>query len=114
MARFRVQFEWLTSLKHPIFRNVRLVGSWDRRGRYSNQWRTIAMKELNAPDGCPAWRADVPLDDAQRGWTFRWGVIVDTQHQKRAWGISTEATQTPARSIAVLNFARTDRSSATG
>ena len=90
MARFRVQFEWLTSLKHPIFRNVRLVGSWDRRGRYSNQWRTIAMKELNAPDGCPAWRADVPLDDAQRGWTFRWGVIVDTQHQKRAWAISTE------------------------
>ena len=115
MARFRVQFEWLTSLKHPIFRNVRLGGSWDRRGRYSNQWRTIAMKEFNAPDGCPAWRADVPLDDAQRGWTFRWGVIVDSQHQKRAWGISTEvsnpnsSTQHP-----VLTFARTDRSSATG
>ena len=44
MARLRVQFEWLTGLKGPIFRNVRLVGSWDRRGRYSNKWRTTAMK----------------------------------------------------------------------
>ena len=90
MAWLRVQFEWLTGLKHPIFHNVRLVGSWDRRGRYSNQWCTIPMKEFSAPEGCTAWRVDVLLDDAQRGWIFRWGVIVDTQLQKRAWGVSME------------------------
>ncbi|MGA8991951.1 MAG: hypothetical protein WB500_16495, partial [Rhodoplanes sp.] len=67
MARLRVRFEWLTGLKQPIFRNVRLVGSWDRRGRYSDQTRTVAMKKFTAPDGCPAWRADVRFDDAQRG-----------------------------------------------
>ena len=48
---------------------------------------------FNAPDGCPAWRADVRLDDAQRGWTFCWGVIVDTQHQKAAWGIPNSSAQ---------------------
>ena len=92
MARLRVRFEWLTGLKQPIFRNVRLVGSWDRHGRYCNEKRFVAMKKFTAPDGCPAWRADVRLDDAQRGWTFRWGVIVDTQHQKCAWGTPTEAS----------------------
>ena len=91
MARLRVRFEWLTGLKQPIFRNVRLVGSWDRHGRYSNEKRIVAMKKFTAPDGCPAWRTDVRLDDAQRGWTFCWGVIVDTQHQTCAWGIPTEA-----------------------
>ena len=90
MARLKVRFEWLTGLKQPIFRNVRLVGSWDRHGRYSNHRRTIAMKEFTAPDGCPAWRADVMLDNGQRGWTFRWSVLVDTQHRKGASGIPTE------------------------
>ena len=75
MARLRVRFEWLTGLKQPIFPNVRLVGSWDRHGRYADEKRIVAMKKITAPDGCPAWRADVRLDDAQRGWTFRWGVI---------------------------------------
>ncbi len=94
MARLRVRFEWLTGLKEPAFRNVRLVGGWDRQGRYSDQKRTIAMKKFTAPDGCPAWRADVRFDDGQRGWTFRWGVIVDTQFQKDAWGIPTEVGDT--------------------
>ena len=103
MARLRVRFEWLTGLKQPIFRNVRLVGSWDRHGRYSNEKRIVAMKKFTAPDGCPAWRADVRLDDAQRGWTFRWGVIVDTQHQKSAWGIPTEASD-PNSSVQDRSF----------
>lgn len=90
MARLRVRFEWLTGLKQPIFRNVRLVGSWDRQGRYSEQSRTIAMKKFTAPDGCPAWRADVRFDAAQRGWTFHWRVIVDTQHEAGASGIPIE------------------------
>ena len=93
MARLRVRSEWLTGLKQPIFRNVRLVGSWDRHGRYADEKRIFVMKKFTAPDGCPAWRTDVRLDDAQRGWTFRWGVIVDTQHQTAAWGIPNSSAQ---------------------
>jgi 1,4-alpha-glucan branching enzyme len=92
MARLTVRFEWLTGLKQPIFRNVRLVGSWDHHGRYSDQRRIIAMKKFVAPDGCPGWRADVRFDAAQRGWTFHWGVMVDTQERKGAWGIATEVS----------------------
>jgi 1,4-alpha-glucan branching enzyme len=90
MAQLRVRFEWFTGLKRPMFRNVRLVGSWDDGGRYSHQWRTAAMQAFTAPDGCPAWRADVPFDDAQRGWTFHWGVIVDAPQRNNLWGIPTE------------------------
>ncbi|MGA7428038.1 MAG: alpha-amylase family glycosyl hydrolase [Rhodoplanes sp.] len=103
MARLRVRFEWLTGLKQPIFRNVRLVGSWDRRGRYSDQTRTVAMKKFTAPDGCPAWRADVRFDDAQRGCAFRWSVIVDTPHQTSAWGIPTEVSD-PNSSVQERSF----------
>jgi len=103
MARLRVRLEWLTGLKQPTFRNVRLVGSWDRRGRYSDQKRTIAMKKFTAPDGCTAWCADVRFDDAQRGWTFHWGVIVDTQFQKDVWGIPTEVGN-PNSSVQYRSF----------
>ena len=103
MARLRVRFEWLTGLKQPIFRNVRLVGSWDRQGRYSEQSRTVAMKKFTAPDGCPAWRADVRFDAAQRGWTFHWRVIVDTQHEAGASGIPIEVGD-PNSSIQQRSF----------
>ena len=83
MARLRVRFEWLTGLKQPIFRNVRLVGSWDRHGRYSDQLRTIAMKKFTAPDGCPAWRADVRF--AISSLRIRWSIesyLADRQPER--------------------------------
>jgi 1,4-alpha-glucan branching enzyme len=97
MAQLRVRLEWLTGLRRPIFRNVRLMGSWDGDGRYSHQWRTAAMEEFTAPDGCSAWRADALLDDAQRGWTFHWGVVVDSPQQSNLWGIPTETADLNAR-----------------
>ena len=97
MAQLGVRLEWLTGLKRPIFRNVRLVGSWDAGGRYSDQWRMTAMEEFTAPDGCPAWRADMLFDDAQRGWTFHWGVVVDAPQQNNVWGIPTETGDPNAR-----------------
>jgi 1,4-alpha-glucan branching enzyme len=90
MAQLNVRLEWLTGLKRPIFRNVRLLGSWDAHGSYSDQWQMTPMEEFTAPDGCPAWRAEAALDDAQRGWTFHWGVVVDAPQQNNVWGISTE------------------------
>lgn len=90
MAQLRMRLEWLTGLNRPIFQNVRLVGSWDGSGRYSDQWHAVPMTAFTAPDGCPAWYAEVALDDAQRGWTFHWGVVVDAPQRVDAWGIPTE------------------------
>lgn len=33
MAQLGVRLEWLTGLRRPIFRNVRVMGSWDGDGR---------------------------------------------------------------------------------
>ena len=106
MARLRVQFEWLTGLKRPIFRNVRLVGSWDRRGRYSNKWRTTAMKEYTAPEGCPAWRADVLLDDAQRGKTALIGL---GEEFLQFWSVLRALADNPGPAGFAMNAERTSR-----
>jgi len=90
MAQLRVRLEWLTGVNRPIYQNVRLVGSWDSSGRYSDQWSSVPMIAFTAPDGCPAWDAEVLFDDAQRGWTFHWGVVVDAPQRVEVWGISTE------------------------
>lgn len=92
MGLVRVRFEWLTGLKQPIFRNLRLVGSWTSAGHYSNQWSTAAMTSFTAEDGCPAWWAEVDLDDAQLGWTFHWGVLADTLQNTNLWAITTEVS----------------------
>lgn len=104
MAQLSVRLEWLTGLKRPIFRNVRLVGSWDDDGRYSNRWRTTAMESFTAADGCPAWRADVLLDDTQRGWIFHWGVIVDAPQRVDVWGMPIESAD-PHSTAQHRNFA---------
>jgi 1,4-alpha-glucan branching enzyme len=85
-----VRFEWATGLKPTVFRNVRLIGSWDGRGFYSDAWLISAMDMFIAEDGCPAWRAEVELDDSQIGWTFHWGVVADTPQRTNTWAIPSE------------------------
>ncbi|MGP0091548.1 MAG: alpha-amylase family glycosyl hydrolase [Xanthobacteraceae bacterium] len=97
MAQLQVRFEWVTGLKRPIFRNVRLMGSWDEKGRYSSDWRAVAMQEFQASDGCPAWRAAVAFDAAQLGWTFHWGVIADSPQRTNVWAIPTEVADPNSR-----------------
>lgn len=99
----QVTFEYLTGLTRPIFHNVRLSGSWDGQGRYSNSWAVIPMQAFIGDDGCPAWRATVALDDSQIGWTFHWGVIVDSPHISNVWGIPTE-TADPGSSAQHRDF----------
>ena len=89
-TKISVQFVYAPGLKRAVFRNVRLTGSWDREGRYSDDWSTIPMEEYTGEDGCPCYRAAVGLDESQVGWTFRWGVIVDGPAGKDKWGITTE------------------------
>jgi 1,4-alpha-glucan branching enzyme len=86
----RVQFEWYTGVTGPVFRNVRLMGSWASNGRYSDSWSTTAMQEFTADDGCPAWRQEIAFEDSQSGSTFHWGVLVDSPQRTNAWGIATE------------------------
>ena len=76
-TKVHVQFIYSTGLKRDIFRNVRLKGSWDDDGRYSDDWSTTPMEPIVGEDGCPAFRATVEFDPAQVDWNFHWGVIVD-------------------------------------
>jgi 1,4-alpha-glucan branching enzyme len=88
--KISVQFLYAPSLKREVFQHVRLTGSWDREGRYSGDWSTTPMENFTGEDGCPCYRAQVELDESQAGWTFHWGVIVDSPAGKDRWGITTE------------------------
>ena len=90
MAKIPIQFTYLTGLKREIFQNARLSGSWDRNGRYSDQWLTAPMEEKTAEDGCPCFTTTVELDDSQVGSQFRWGVILDSPLGNDLWGVATE------------------------
>jgi 1,4-alpha-glucan branching enzyme len=90
MARITIPFRYLTGLKQTIFRNARLVGSWDDSGRFSSTWTDIPMAAIIAEDGCPAFFAKVDFDDGGLGQSFRWGVVVDGPSGPNLWGITTE------------------------
>jgi 1,4-alpha-glucan branching enzyme len=90
MAKIPVQFIYLTGLNKNIFRNVRLTGSWDNNGYYSDRWTSIEMQPMLGEDGCPCFTATVAIDDSQVGWQFQWGAIVDSSSQSDRWGIPTE------------------------
>jgi 1,4-alpha-glucan branching enzyme len=103
MPLHSVRFEWWTGLRRPIFRQVRLMGSWDGSGLYSDRWLATPMQAFVAEDGCPAWRAEVALDDRQFGWTFHWGVVADTPQRTNVWAIPTEQ-QGPQSTAQHLDF----------
>src|SRR5271157_5487203 len=90
MTKIPVEFVYLTGLKRDIFHNVRLTGSWDSDGRFSDRWSVVPMESITGEDGCPAFCAQIELDASQAGWTFRWGVIVDGPGGRNEWGIPTE------------------------
>lgn len=107
MAKIAVTFIYLTGLTPNLFSNVRLSGSWDDQGLYSQQWTTTPMEQITAEDGCPAFRATVELDDSQIGQQFRWGVILDSPAGTNLWGITTEinngASQERDRTFTLTN-----------
>ncbi len=86
-----VEFQFMTGLKRKIFRNARLCGSWDSKGRYSDTWSEYPMQEGVGEDGCPMFKASIPLDLADRDKTFKWGVVLDGPQGANFWGIPTEA-----------------------
>ena len=90
MAMLAVRFRYLTGLKRELFRNARLVGSWDGSGRFSAVWSETPMTPGRAEDGCPCFIATVNLDAAEIGKRFRWGVRLDGPSGPNIWGIPTE------------------------
>jgi len=90
MAMQTVEFEFITGLKRAIFRNGRLRGSWDGSGRYSDNWTESLMREEVGEDGCPIFRASIPIDLTDSDKTFKWGVILDGPQGSNFWGIPTE------------------------
>lgn len=89
-----VRFVYFTGIKRNVFGNVRLRGSWDAGGRYSDQWSDLSMELTVAPDGTPCFATTVNMDDSQTGVTFRWNVYVDSLAGNRLQGVTTEVSTT--------------------
>jgi 1,4-alpha-glucan branching enzyme len=86
-----IPFVYATGIKREIFRNLRLIGSWDASGRFSKQWSVAAPMDLTVlEDGCPGYTATVQFDDSEAAKTFCWGVRLDAPRQPDIWGIPTE------------------------
>lgn len=85
-----VRFTYHTGLTRSIFRNPRLVGSWDESGRYALNWSESPMVPVRGEEGCDVFTASVRFDDSQIGQTFRWGVVFDTPAGPNQWAIPTE------------------------
>ena len=51
-----VRFRYLTGLKRELFRNARLVGSWDGSGRFSAVWSETPMTPGRPKMAAPASR----------------------------------------------------------
>jgi 1,4-alpha-glucan branching enzyme len=90
MAQITVNFLFHSGVKRPLFRNVRLSGSWDATGHFSDQWTEVPMAIAQDGTGCDAFEADVSFDAAQTGTIFEWGVVADIAGAPNTWAVVTE------------------------
>jgi 1,4-alpha-glucan branching enzyme len=90
MPTLSVQFRYLTGLKRKIFRNARLLGSWDQNGRFSQTGSETPMEDILGEDGCPGFTASVKFNTSEVGKTFTWSVRLDTPSVSDVSGIPTE------------------------
>ncbi len=87
-----VRFVYSTGIAREVFKNVKLVGSWDAAGRFSDAWSAApaSMAMQNLEDGCPSYVANVQFDPLDVGREFRWGVRLDSPKGPDIWGIPSE------------------------
>ncbi len=90
MAQIKVNFTFHSGIRRRLFRNVRLSGSWDASGNFSNQWTESPMLPSQDGTGCDAFSASVSFASAQSGITFYWGVLADLAQSPNTWVIVTE------------------------
>ena len=86
----QVIFKYFTGLKEKIFRNARLVGSWDIYGHYAEKWTFTKMQDSIGYDGCPCFEAIVEFNEDELNEEFFWGVILSGPAGDNQWGIPTE------------------------
>ena len=85
-----MKFVYDTGIRRRLFYNVRLRGSWDSAGKFSDEWSELVMREVRGPDGALTYQADVNLDASEAGKTFRWSVLVDGALGRDRRGTVTE------------------------
>jgi 1,4-alpha-glucan branching enzyme len=85
-----MKFIYDTGLRRKIFHNVRLCGSWDDNGRFSENWSLSPMREVVCADGSVTFEAEVSLSPLDAGKEFCWCVILDGPLGLDREGIVTE------------------------
>src|SRR5580704_17571999 len=90
MASITVSFTFHSGVKRPLFSNVRLSGSWNAAGQFSNQWSVTPMAASLDETGCAAFDTSVSFDDSQAGMMFQWGVVADIAGAPDTWVVVTE------------------------
>jgi 1,4-alpha-glucan branching enzyme len=90
MPKINITFTFHSGIKRHLFTNVRLSGSWNADGQFSNQWTQQPMTASQDETGCDAFQATVSFDSAQSGATFQWGVLADIAGAPNTWLIVTE------------------------
>ena len=86
----QVRFHYSTGLTGKKFRHARLMGSWDVKGHYSDDWTSWPMEATKSEDSSGCFAVVVELDDTQMGRTFKWGVFLEDASSSSVWGIPTE------------------------
>jgi 1,4-alpha-glucan branching enzyme len=89
-----VRFVFFTGITRTIYSNARLLGSWDRAGKQSQQWSAMPMALEIAGDGSICFSATIEFDPDEINKTFHWGVIVDGPAGPNQWGVATEINAT--------------------
>src|SRR5262249_32478285 len=91
MSKIKVQFRYFTGAKRQIFSSAQLEGSWDDSGRFrAAPWSARPMIAIAGEDACPAFAAEVELDDSRGTAPFFWGVRLQRPDGTSLWGICTE------------------------
>ncbi|HET9955797.1 MAG TPA: alpha-amylase family glycosyl hydrolase [Polyangiaceae bacterium] len=85
-----MRFVYDTGLRRKLFQNVRLLGTWDKRGRHCDEWSEIPMREGLGPDGSVVFEAEVPLAPSEVGKEFKWSVRLDGPLGLDREGITSE------------------------
>jgi maltooligosyltrehalose trehalohydrolase len=73
---------------HSELTDVKMKGSWDASGKFSNQWdaNSVPMRSL----GNGKWEATVELQDDGLPRNWEWGVTVDGPAGNDQWGVMGE------------------------
>ena len=92
-----MRFVYDTGIRRKLFHNVRLWGSWDSSGRYSDEWTEVPMKERFCGDGGIVFEAEVSLQASE--------VAEQASATKARSTVPTARSRLKCRRVASLCFA---------